>query len=92
MFLEQITFKKVCLIGDSGYSYVPEKINQDQIYLISEFLPQIGGIFLSPMLDKENSQILQMNEHGFIELTNTENMEHTMTKIQNHKIIIGLLR
>ena len=60
-------------------------ITNDEIYLVSEYLPQIGGVFLSPMLDKENSQILQMNEHGFIELTNTENMEHTMTKIQNHK-------
>ena len=44
------------------------------------------------MLDKENSQILQMNTQGFMELTNTESMDHTMTKIQNHKIIIGLLR
>ena len=82
----------MCLIGDSGYSYIPENINQDQIYLVSEYLPQIGGVFLSPMLDKENSQILQMNTQGFMELTNTESMDHTMTKIQNHKIIIGLLR
>ena len=73
-------------------SYIPENVNQDQIYLVSEFLPQVGGIFLSPMLNKENSEILQTNSQGFMELTETENMEHTATKIQNHKIIIGLLR
>ena len=44
------------------------------------------------MLDTENSQILLMNTQCFMELTNTESMDHTMTKIQNHKIIIGLLR
>ena len=43
-------------------------------------------------MDKENSQILQRNEHGFLELMDSEELEHRETKIQNHKIIIGILR
>ena len=49
----------MCLVADSGYSYVPENVGQDQVYLVSEYLPQQGGVYLSPMMDKENSQILQ---------------------------------
>ena len=73
-------------------SYVPSNVNQDQIYLVSEFLPQQGGLFISPMMDKENSQILQRNQLGLLELVDSLELEHRQSKIQNHKIIIGMLR
>ena len=78
------------VFADSGFAFLPSKVNMEQIYPFKKIIKERGGIVITPRnFDEDDDEIMQVGEDGKFRMVNTDLLEDVSTLRKNHQKFVG---